>query len=798
MKHSDDHFPFRRVFNLLKLIDFWKESAQSEAPSVAEHAKGVLALIEKTPELTAPELSPETLAKYPDVLSVVMSPVIPLGLAGRSITGAVPPFLPECFYATEPFARLELLDEFDRHVRVSGVKVEEDQMPAARSIHAYLSILRMYYGVSPDWGLPLIISKEDPKTGLVRHFKLEFDLRFVDIIVDGEPKPLLDSEIERLMGETMDLDLWKQLLPPDQFEFHGFGLITATDVTGPEELSLLKDDLLRPGSLSTPESIDVLENRLRVILGRPEVRLGLIALEREEFGAILGARAVGRSLLLSDSAVPHCPNRADSFYAKAFEGTEPVIVTCLDDCSSTCTGFEYHLMSQGIKNLLVAPLLYENERVGLIELASPNAGDINAWNTNKLMQVRHLFATALNRELHERDNRIQAVIKRHYTAIHPAVEWRFRESAVRYMDQLEADGRADKEEIVFPDVYPLYGLSDIRGSSTHRVESIRDDLKLQLELARKVIEAAAREKDLPVLDELRYQLEQQLGKVDQGLGSGDEVSVLEFLRDEIEARLSHLSSFGERVAKAADKYRGALDEKLGVVYKSRKDYETSVARINDAVVRYIESQEERAQAMFPHYFERYQTDGVDYNVYVGDSLLPDGGFDQIYLRNLRLWQLMMTCGIVWEMNALQSELPVSLETAHLILVQSTPLAIRFREEEKQFDVDGAYNARYEIVKKRIDKAVIRGTNERLTQPGQIAIVYAQVKEATEYRRYLDYLASVGYIEGTVEDYELEDLQGVNGLRALRVTVAATPPSVEFEVTAEGEMRQIKARAAVTA
>ena len=53
-------------------------------------------------------------------------------------------------------------------------------------------------------------------------------------------------------------------------------------------------------------------------------------------------------------------------------------------------------------------------------------------------------------------------------------------------------------------------------------------------------------------------------------------------------------------------------------------------------------------------------------------------------------------------------------------------------DQKQFDVDGAYNVRYEIVKKRIDKSYIKGTTERLTQAGKIAIVYSNDSDATEY------------------------------------------------------------------
>jgi hypothetical protein len=45
-------------------------------------------------------------------------------------------------------------------------------------------------------------------------------------------------------------------------------------------------------------------------------------------------------------------------------------------------------------------------------------------------------------------------------------------------------------------------------------------------------------------------------------------------------------------------------------------------------------------------------------------------------------------------------------------------------DEKRFDVDGAYNSRYEVIKKRIDKAYIKNTTERITQPGKICIVYS--------------------------------------------------------------------------
>ncbi len=65
----------------------------------------------------------------------------------------------------------------------------------------------------------------------------------------------------------------------------------------------------------------------------------------------------------------------------------------------------------------------------------------------------------------------------------------------------------------------------------------------------------------------------------------------------------------------------------------------------------------------------------------------------------------------------------------------------------------------------------------MTQPGKIAIVYSQPGEAHEYRAYIEYLQSLGYFTGAVEHLELGELQGVQGLRALRVAVDLDNPKL---------------------
>jgi hypothetical protein len=164
------------------------------------------------------------------------------------------------------------------------------------------------------------------------------------------------------------------------------------------------------------------------------------------------------------------------------------------------------------------------------------------------------------------------------------------------------------------------------------------------------------------------------------------------------------------------------------------------------------------------------TDGIEFNIYIGQSIAPAMKFDEIYVRNLKMWQLELLAKAGRLTHRLEQHLPLLLQTTQLILVHSVPISISFRNKERKFDVDGAYNTRYEVIKKRIDKVNIKGTDQRLTQPGKIAIVYSQAKDANDYKEFIQFLQNQKLAKDGLEDLELEELQGVSGLKALRVDI----------------------------
>jgi hypothetical protein len=643
-------------------------------------------------------------------------------------------------------------------------------MDTGRLLRAYGVVLQKFYGIAMALEYPIILSTVDPDSGLDRHFSMQLDYRFVDVRAVGTPPPLAEEDRRRLLANLGDTDMLTALIPPDRFAFEGFAVLRATDVTDQEVLSGLKRDLIERESIVNTERFQSLQQKLCTFLRCPELRLSLAAIQGERVFMLNSGRHLEHSCLFADSVHHTVSDFAGSVFDRAARQGEPLVIEDLATYPER-TAIEDTMQEAGTRSLIVAPLHYQGQLLGMLKLASPNPGELKPMAALKLREVLPLFSMALRRSVEDLEQRVQAIIKEQCTAIHPSVEWRFRQAAFQAMERRATGAPVEMEPIVFKNVFPLYAVSDIRGSSEERNRAIQADLVTHLRLAREVLELARAARPLPILDQLRYRIDRNVAQLeDGGLSSGDETRIVDFLREHVEPRLDHLAGFGAGVRERFAAYRGAMDARLGTIYRRRKEYEESVTRINETIGSYLDAEQEMAQAMFPHYFEKQQTDGVDYSMYVGGALVEGGAFDELYLKNLRLWQLMVTCGIARRTEALRGRLAVPLETAHLILVQHTPLAIRFRFDEKRFDVDGAYNVRYEVIKKRIDKAKVRGASERVTQPGKMAIVYSHRNEAVEYRHYLEYLKSLGYITGEPEELELEEVQGVQGLRALRATI----------------------------
>jgi len=772
-----EKYPFRCVFSLRPLIEFWRRNVAANLEHGSCLVEGLEAKLQKAPELLEPIEDLTVLDRHQDLLKSLMSLVFPPAFWNTDMVGAFVPFNLRPVYTSPSFKRLLLNDDGSfKSIPLMG----EENYLMGRILRAYFLILNKYYGIHQDIDYPIIQVVPDRETGLDLYLRIKPNLRFIEVNPKGKLKELTEEERAIILENMTNLTVLREILPPESFEFSGFGSLYAFDVTQSEIISALERSLIDQESIFSKSGFQLLQQKLRTLFRCPSLVAGLAAIKGEQVMLLNVGCDLSDSSVFSGSLHLPLDEFTGSFYERAFLENRIVVIRDLKE-ETLHTRAEEAVFQGGARSLLVAPLTYQGNMIGTLDIASPNPGQFGPEDMMLMSQIIPLFALAVKRALDETDHQIQSVIKQKCTAVHPAVEWRFQDAAFHHLDRIRMGQVSDLEPIVFRDVYPLYAISDIRGSSEERNRAVQSDLEEQLGSALKVIQLASEARSMPILQELGHRLGRQLERLRAGLSSGDETSVIKMLKTDVEPLFVPIQDFSLQVRQAIEGYQLALDARLGTVYRKRREFEDSVSLLNKRISLYLDREQIEAQSVFPHYFEKHQTDGVDYLIYVGASLSEKGVFNELYLENLRLWQLMVSCGIAWHTEQLKTELKVPLETAHLVLVNHTPLSIRFRFDEKRFDVDGAYDVRQEIIKSRIDKALVKGRLERLTQPGKIAVIYTQPQEGREIRRYIDFLRSQGFLKGDTEPLDVEELPGVQGLKALRVEIDLNSPVISERV-----------------
>ena len=610
----------------------------------------------------------------------------------------------------------------------------------------------------------------DRETQMEKHYRFEIQLDFLEVKAVQPLKELSRKQIHELLNNLQDEALWMRYIPPENFVFEGFIMGFLQDVTQEEILSTLKE--LAANDVGRSQHIDDL-NYLEVLgksfLNMPDLRLGVL---QSIYGPWI--ESVTWCLLRHHNPEIVNPSLTDpqSAYGKLMATGSPQMVEDLAACSEL-SPIETELKAQGIRSLLLAPMKEDDDKIiGILELASNEPYNFSQLTLLQLEEFISLMEMGTNKFIQGMENSVRLTMQQEFTSIHPSVEWKFREVASTYFwEGVMENQPSSPEPIVFKDVYPLYGQADIVGSSKKRNASIQVDLTDNLERLYAVLVSCKEHLPFHLIDVYAEKVKTRLEGLKAAFASSDESLIVELLTLEVHPLLRKLRKrFPQLPQEQLTAYFDYLDPDLDIVYRRRKAYEDSVSLLNQTISHYLLQEEEKMQQILPHYFEKFQTDGVEYNLYLGQSLLDSGEFDAFYLRDFRLWQLVVMCEITRLVQRESPNFPVPLTTAQLVFVFNSSLSIRFRMDEKQFDIDGAYNVRYEILKKRIDKAYVKGTDERLTQAGKIAIVWLQEKDRQEYQEYLEYLIAKGYIHPEIEDLDLERMQGVEGLKAMRVEV----------------------------
>lgn len=766
MKNQLQDFPFKIQISFHKVIEAYRERAQIEERSIPkQYLDSILEYIKDFPQLENGFEDEAELKTLKQPIKILLDDLFPTILTNNEIKAASIPQHKIVFNCTKRFEAIlkEAGDDFNFETR--GFNYEYDY------VFGCILILNKYYDYQLDFMRPFYYDIPD-KDGILKHYRLAVNSDFIDFKPTDTAVDLSEDDIAMLLENTEDVELWKEKFPPLSWVFKGFVILNLTDVTIDDGISDLKTQLLQQ-SIPSGDDLVALNKIFKSIYKIPDLRIGFTMFEKRMSSMFQMEQGQIRSYILNENKEGDC---REVFCKEAYEtlvkDLEYMAIPNVKRYAEQNKGnlLAKNLLAEEVNSCILAPIAKGGELLAVLELVSSRKNELNSINAIKLEDILPYIITTVERNRADFENRIKAVIQSECTAIHPSVLWVFEEEAKRYIRGLDADGVSSFRDIAFKDVYPLYGQIDIVGSSEERNDAIKEDLLKQLDLITAIIDKAYSLEALPIYEQIKFRIREFSTDLNEHLNASSEQKIVNFIHREIQPLVSHLKKQSPEVKKMIDKYDEHIDDDAGMIYDSRKDYDQSVQRINRTLARFLDSKQVEAQKIYPHYFERYKTDGVDHNIYIGESMTKDNSFSPVYLYNLRLWQLQTMCEMENKFYHIQRDAPLQLDAASLILVFSSTLSIRYRMDEKKFDVDGTYNARYEIIKKRIDKAYIKDTEERITQKGKIAIVYSQKSDEREYLRYIQYLQEKQYLGEEVELLELEDVQGVVGLRAIRVQV----------------------------
>ncbi len=764
---SESLFNSKLSFDPL-LTSLKKNIAEGNAGMQKLYGK-VIREFEKQPELRGIIEDVSVLTEHEELIEELLSAVFPPTTA-NFMYGVSFPFKNEAVYAS-PVFRARLIDQDSNKIRLPSP--ESHELFNKERIHfAFGLIMKKFLGSNSPLNDRFVFPYNDGETGLTRFMEYRIDGRFIDVKPVDEmpemPASILDAHTHSVMAVTQMMEH----IPLEKFVFEGLFIIRVNDTTETEIISRIKNHLLENNMFESDAFYTDLENYIQCLVGLKDVTIGITPFFRINGHYVYSSLHNKNSILFRKLESLEEKDEISDYCKQLFRHNhQPVLYDDITDtqlANVQCLPFYFE---QGARSIILCPLRYHEGLIGMLEIISGTPGKLQPSHINKIEAALPLFSLELEKSLHQLKSEVDSVIKKKFTAVQPAVEWKFTETALRYIENKHRHEDARIERITFHDVYPLFGAIDIRNSSTERTRALTLDTVEQLQMAADIIRKAQEDLDFPLLQEVGYKIDKCIAVSSNGVDAEEEIGIREFFKQQVMPLFNNLKETRPGLKNELENYFSSLDEKMGMLYRHRKNYESSISKINDTLAHFVDNEQLAAQKLYPHFFERFITDGLEFNIHLGQSISPRKRYDEIYLHNLRMWQLTMMAKAARLTHHLERELKHPLQTTQLILAYNQPLSIAFRSEEKKFDVDGAQHTRYEIVKKRIDKAHIKNTEERITQPGKIAIVYSQTRDAGEYTEYIEFLQDRKILQPGVEKHDVEPLQGVVGLKLMRVDVA---------------------------
>jgi hypothetical protein len=707
-------------------------------------------------------------AQLKELFQLASLALLPLPQTNQAVPYAFGLPLPlQLFYCSPAFETL--LEQIPDLLQKAPGQVEWQQ----KKRFIYQLVLTKCYGIPVAGTGDAVMSVRfaNEQNGLTRYYQMDINASFFEPRLQGELPPLQSIWIDFVNGKA-PLPEGPDALPLSAFTFEGFSFFRIEDITESETIRQLEEVFIHLQSDTEPIIYQRFETALRNLCGHPDLQISLMPMPRVNGSFVHHPDGKKRSIFMRYALNPmddYNDPDTQALAKKLLEHPVPHVFPGLRGLPETESQALYQ---QGIRSLLVYPIVMANEELGILEMASSQSDAFGDDVLRTLDRIKPLVQELLRYQLNQFRAEMEQLIRQRFTSLQPAVEWKFYKAAWEELRQIRAGLPTDQSTrpIQFDQVYPLYGAVDIRNSSTERHRAVQEDLANQLAAVEAIFSHTNFPPNQERPDQLRAENMHCQDRLTGHVNPEDEQEIAIFLSQNVNPYFRRLQEQQPALLPLLETYFAQINPETGQFNRALTRYEQTMDRVNTAVNEYVDQEEKQLQAIYPHYFERYRTDGTEYTLYIGQSIAPDQPFGSDVHRRLIGWQLTSMIEMARLTRSLLPDLPLPLQTTQLILAHAHPVDIAFRTDERRFDVEGSYSIRYEVVKKRIDKARIQGTQQRLTQPDTIALVYSHISEIKDYLAYIKQLQESGHLKSAIEFVDLEPMQGIFNLKALRVSI----------------------------
>ncbi len=781
--------PYESKLSFQPFIQYLKKRVAEEQTIKAEFLKFILQKFESYPELQHP-VEPEDIHKYDELLQLIYAALVPaVKPESENIFALGVPFSPVVFYSTNAFQGL-LKEAIAKDLANAANSAHETEASRVKLEYVYSFILKKLYKNSINLVPKDVYALHDKKTGLTRYYHITIDTNFIDVEYACSLPPLEACTLQYDPEEnrTEELDYLTEHLPLKNVVFKGFTVLSFVETTEQQAVENIKETILTRQSSDHSSYFEKVAGSLKSLVRSADIEFGILPLFRINDRLVFDNNSLFNSILLQTGRQQNVSSILYKTLAESYIHHPKLLF--FQDISKEDLEDKLYLRlihEIGVRSYALAPVFNNQQLVGVIEMYSYKTNMLTTRLVHALDPAMPLLAQLLQSFTNEFNRRIEDIIRDQFTSLQPAVQWKFNEVAWEYLQNSDLKDGSVKAKVLFEDLYPFYGAVDIKNSTVERNLARRSDHHIHFDLLAETLNLI-REKTSPlILEEMIHKADRWMRKIDDTSHDYSDVRLESFLENEVHPFLKHIRNSYPAFTDAIEHYFKELDENTGSIFRHRRSLEASMQLINKTVSRHIDNFRNQLQLTYPCYFEKFRTDGIEYDIYTGQSIAPQRPFSPVYLKEIKLWQLRVMATVAKAMHQMQPQMPVPLQTTQLIFIYSTPVDISFRNDERRFDVEGSYNIRYQVIKKRIDKVHLRDSEERLTQPGKIALVYFHSSDADEYEGYIRFLQEQDLLLDDLEFLELEELQGVTGLKAMRVSVntANETPALPAKTAANG-------------